>query len=114
MRTTCQIICAVKDNKPVEHEELRLALLALNSIEHFSQHHLQDIIEAADDSPKSVAYRIAFAKSWMKRRFAYLKTDPIKYLGPAGIPGNPEHDESLTMAKSVFKKATGVDLDSED
>lgn len=112
MRTTNQIICAVKDNEPVTHEELRLALLALNGIEHFIRKSLDDLIEAIESGKPKVLvdFRVAAAKDMRERMFRAGNTDPEKWLGPQNIPGNKEHDERLAWGKALFEKATGQKL----
>lgn len=113
MRSTVQIICAVKDNKPVEFEELRLALLALSSIEHFYSHELSGLVEAIDEGKPIGLLRLKsqFAKDLHERMFKAIKTDPRAWLGEHNIPGNPEHDERLAGAKRLFTKATGETLE---
>jgi hypothetical protein len=109
MRTTLEIIIAVKDNQPVTEQELKLALLAMSSIEHFVQGQLDALIEAVE-SGKSAKLRAALAKQMRETMFRAKKSDPEKWLGPENIPGNPKHDERLRWAKRLFKKVTGESI----
>ena len=109
MRSTLEIIIAVKESKPVEVEELRLALLALNSIDHFRSNSLNDLIEAIEENAKSIKLKANFAKDMRERMFQAIKTDPAKWLGPTGIPGNKEHDDFYRLAKDIAKKAIAVE-----
>ena len=112
MRTTNQIICAVKDNEPVTHEELRLALLALNGIQYFYKKCLDDLVAVVEGGKPKVLVdiRVAAAKDINERMFAAIKTDPEVWLGPQNIPGNKEHDDRLAWGKKLFEKATGETL----
>ncbi len=111
MRTTNEIIIAVKESQPVTAEELRMALLALNGIEHFTRQDLDRLIEAVDTGDfRQVKLRAVFAKSNRERMFQAVKTDPVKWLGPANIPGNPEYEQRMQWAKNLFEKATGEKL----
>lgn len=105
MRTTLEILIAVKESRPVEFEELRLALVALDSIHHFTGNALNDLIEAVEETPKASWVRAHFAKETRQRMFEALKTDPGIWLGPANIPGNPEHDKYYRMALAVARSA---------
>ena len=114
MRTTNQIICAVKDCQPVMEDELCLALLAMESIEFFVQDELGNLIEAIEkgQSPTLLRLRAKNAFKTIESMFRARKTEPDKWLGPAHTPGTPEHSAGVRMAKAVFKKATGIDLDA--
>lgn len=105
MRSTLDILIAVKENQPVTPEELRLALVALDSIHHFTKNSLNDIIEASEERPQTLALRIAFAKQTRESMFRAIKTDPSVWLGPENIPGNPEHDRRYRAALALAKKA---------
>lgn len=111
MRTTLEIIIAVKESQYVSFEELRLALMALSSIEHFEKNALDELIEAVeateplDSNGRAAKLRASFAKDTRERMFQALKSDPEKWLGPGGIPGTKEHDERYRAAIAVAKKA---------
>ena len=120
MRTTNEIVCAVKDCQPVTEEELRLALVALSAIDLFTRRdcgELVDQILAPCNEPglrlRAARLRAHGAKRALEDSFQALKTAPDKYLGPCHMPGTPEHAAGMRVAKAVFKKATGVDLDAQ-
>lgn len=105
MRSTLDIIIAVKESRPVEHEELRLALLALSSIDQFLGNSLNGLIEAIEEGKSSAKLKAHFAKDIRERMFQAMKQDPAVWLGPGGIPGTPEHDKRYRMALAVAKAA---------
>lgn len=109
MRTTNQIICAVQDCQPVTEHELQLALIALSGIEHFIRQELQELIEAVE-SDGAVRLRSQLAKRTIERMFQAIKTPPDKWLGPHSIPGTQEQKAAMATSRSIFKKATGIDL----
>ncbi len=110
MRSTLDIIIAVKESRPVEPEELRLALLALSSIDQFTKNSLDGLIGAIEEkAPRVVELKAHFAKQTRESMFQAMKRDPAAWLGPGGIPGNPEHDARLKVAKAVAR-AAGIDL----
>lgn len=112
MRSTLEIIIAVKDSQPVTHEELRLALLALNGIEHFVSHSHNDLIDAIEQGkpPALLKMKARLAADMRERLFQAMKKDPEQWLQPQNIPGNPEHDARLAWCKTIFEKATGEKL----
>jgi hypothetical protein len=106
MRTTLDILIVVKESRPVDPEELRMALLAMESIDHFNGNAFNNLIEAVDSGKRGVIeIRYAFAKETRERMFQVLKSDPVQYLGAGGIPGMPEHDSRYRTAKAVAKAA---------
>ncbi len=112
MRTTLQIILAVKESQNVTEEELKLALVALEGISYFYHHTAQDLVEAIEGK-KSQVYldlKAGFARKSFESMFKALKTAPDKWLGPANTPGTEEYKQRMGWAKSLFKKATGIDL----
>lgn len=95
MRSTCEVICAVKENKETTKEELKMALLVMNSTEYFLKGQLERTLDAIDGG-KDMLVKLAAgnAKQFMRTTLFNLhKGDPIKVLGPSGIPGNKEHDD---------------------
>ena len=110
MRTTNEIIIAVKESQPVTAEELRLALLASSSIEYFLKKSVRDLIEAIVEKKPSANLKAEFAKRTLDDMFQAGKTDPQKWLGPDNIPGNPGYDKRLEWGKRLFEKVTGEKL----
>lgn len=110
MRTTVEIIIAVKECQPVTEDELKLALLAQSGIEHFTREALLDLIEAIRTDKPTVKMKAEFAWGTADRMWNAGKKPPDEWLGPANIPGSPEYAERLAFGKALFKKATGIDL----
>lgn len=112
MRTTLEIIIAVKECQPVTEEEMKLALLAMSGIEHFIKKELMDLIQAIREDKPTVKMKAEFAWGTVERMWNAAKKPPDEWLGPDNIPGSPEFAARLKWGKALFKKATGVDLDS--
>jgi hypothetical protein len=118
MRTTNEIICAVKDCQPATDEELRLALVAMSGMYLLLQSSLYELAEAVGiDEGKTgpqplitARLRAHGAKRLLEDMFRAAKTPPDKWLGPAHTPGTPENKEQVRMARAVFKAATGREL----
>jgi hypothetical protein len=110
VRSTLEIIVAVKESQPVTETELRLALLALSSVGHFVEAELRSLADAVTADKPSAKMRAKFALETLERMFLACKKAPDEWLGPGGIPGNPEHDQRLKAGKALFKAATGQDL----
>lgn len=109
MRNTLEIIIAVKECESVTEEELKLALVAMSSIEYFVENELTELVEAilAD---KPIKLKAQFAKGTLERMFFAKKKSPDEWLGPDNIPGTPEQKANLALGKKIFKNATGLDL----
>lgn len=112
MKTTLETIRAVKECEQVTEEELRLSLCALSAIEHFLREDLIRLIEAIREGKPThlLKMKAEFAQGTIDRMFTALKTPPDKWLGPNNIPGTPENNERMRIAKNIFKKATGLEL----
>jgi hypothetical protein len=111
MRTTLEIIIAVTECQPVTEDELKLALMAMSSIEHFLKQELLGLIEAIREGKPTVKMRAEAAWGTVERMWNAAKKPPDEWLGPTNIPGNAEHSARLKRGKALFKKATGIDLD---
>lgn len=112
MRSTIEIICAVKDNKPVTEEELRLCIVVMATTEHIIKRALQKLINAiiADKPATHLKVRAEFASCTIERMFAAVKEPPTEWLSTEDIPWTPESAARREWAKAVFKSATGIDL----
>lgn len=110
MRTTVEIIIAVKECQPVTEDELKLALLAQSGIEHFIRTALLDLIEAIREDKPTVKMKAEFAWGTVDRTWNAGKKPPDEWLGPDNIPGSAEYAARLKFNKALFKKATGIDL----
>ena len=112
MRTTNEIIIAVKDCEPVTDQELKLALVAMAGIQYFLKSDLQTLVDLSlGDAPSGrIKMRAEFAKQTIDRMFKAIKTPPDKWLGEDGIPGTEANRSRMEMGKAIFKAATGQDL----
>ncbi len=105
MRSTVEIICAVQDRRPVTEEELRLALLAMSGIDYVVERSLRQLAADVVGGRTSIArFRATDAEPLLARMFAARKADPALWLGPAGIPGHPEHDDFHSAALRLLDR----------
>ena len=110
MRSTLQIIIAVKEQRPATEEELRLCVVALSAMQTMDHMQTRQLIEAVLDGRGSAKFRAECMRREAEIRFKSLKMPVEEYLGPDNIPGTPENGRLVSMAKNVFKQATGEDL----
>jgi hypothetical protein len=110
LRTTLEIIIAVKDRQPVTARELELALLAMSGIERFEMQALLGLIKAVRDSSPDVKTTAELAWGTADRMWNAAKKPPDEWLGPGNIPGTPEQAERLRWGKAVYRAATGEEL----
>ena len=107
MRSTNQILCDVKEGTDVDKEELRMALLVLDSICFFNHTKFRNLLKgglAADlvvkqSFPEANANLGVPVDEWNA-----LRADPIEYLGPDHIPGTAEYERIHSIAKKMFDK----------
>lgn len=108
MRSTNDILCDVKDNIPVDPEELRMALLVMDSLNFFNHGRLKRFCQgglAAEMTLKEfpgVCADLGVSKS----EYDAMKMDPLEYLGLDHIPGTPEWERFHTIANNILKKVT--------
>lgn len=107
MRSTLDIIIAVKECQPVSEQELRLAVVALSAMESMDQRALRDLAECVVEGKPSAKLKAQFLLQETETRFKSRKMPVDQYLGPGDIPGTPENSERLRVAKAIYKKATG-------
>ena len=112
MRSTNQIMIAVKECESCTEEELRLCITSLEARLYFAEKAADDMAEAIDGS-RGAKFRAGFWKNEAESRFQSMKMPVDEYLGPGNTPGTPEQAERLRISKAIFKKATGMEL-SED
>lgn len=110
MRSTLEIILAVKGQQPATDEELRLAVVALSAMETMDQMSMRKLAEAVQDGKPTAKFLAGCALREAEIRFKSMKMPVDQYLGPSNIPGTPENTANVKMAKAIFKKATGQDL----
>lgn len=111
MRSTAAIICAVKERQDVTVEELRLALLVLNSTEYFLKGKLLRLIDAAN---KGKDFLIELARGdadtvVRETLFNLHKADPEVCLGPDNLPGSPIHDARYAAGLRLIDKLLAKD-----
>jgi hypothetical protein len=104
MRSTLEIIIAVKESQPATEEELRLALLVMSSIDHFVRHDLHELAEAVEAGRLSATWRAKEAMGTLERMFHARKQDPREWLGPDNIPGNPAYEQRYRAAMRLLEK----------
>ena len=110
MRSTLEIIIAVKESQPVTEDELKLALLVMSSVDYFLTNDLRQLADAVKADKPSAKMRAGFADGTLERMLAGKKKSPDEWLGPTNTPGNPEYERRLKAGKALFKAATGQDL----
>lgn len=111
MRTTNEIVIAVKECQPVSEEELRLAVASLSSINAFHSMQINKLIEAfGSGSELKLKLRLSALPGHRESMFQGAKAPMDKWLGAENTPGTPENKARLDWAKSVYKKATGEEI----
>ena len=106
-RTILQICTAVKDNEQdIGENELRLTIAALSAIQHFYRSTLIDIIEAIREDSANLKLKAEFAWGTYERMYNALNTPAAKWLGPENIPGTPEQQKRMRIAKAIYNKIT--------
>lgn len=106
MRCTAEILSDVKENLDVDKEELRLALLVLDSINFFNHGHLKRLLKGglAADLTKREFPGAHADLGISKTEYDCMKMDPNDYLGPDHIPGTPEWEKFHIIATRIFNK----------
>ena len=107
MRSTNEIIIALKECEPVEYDELRMACLVLNSLLFFSHNNTRRLLNGgiAAEITKKMEFPDAHADLGIsKTEYEAMKKDPVKWLGVDNIPGTPEYMERYKISKAIFNK----------
>jgi hypothetical protein len=107
MRSTRDIIVAVKESQPVTPDELRMALLVMSVVDAFTWRELYDLIEAVESDAAQAKMKATFAKGILERMYQAKKEDPETWLGPDHTPGSAEHDRWLRIGKRLLEKIEG-------
>lgn len=110
MRSTLEIIIAVKDCQPITEQELKIAIMVMSSINHFLEDELRELAKAVEGGKSSAKLRAGFANGTVERMLTARKKAPDEWLGMGNIPGTPEYAERLAGAKRLLEKATGQKL----
>ena len=108
MRSTNEIIIAIKENGPVDPEELRLACLVLESQLFFAHSNIRRLI--AGGIGEEIIMQLEFPDAYgelgiSKSEYDAMNMDPMEYLGPDHIPGTPEYEANYRISKKIFEKA---------
>lgn len=110
MRTINEIAEAVNSNAEATEEELRLALLSLDSIGRFAEQRMRDLVEEVErglngaNNEAALRIRLTIAKKHPEFYFKAVKLDPKTYLGPDGIPGSPGKQAMQKIALGLYRK----------
>ncbi len=110
MRSTLEIIVAVKESQPATEEELRLALVAMSAVDYFLEKELRGLAESVAEGKPTARMKAGLAIDLLGRIFDAKKQPPDEWLLPDNTPGTPEYQKRLEAGKRLFKKATGQDL----
>ena len=104
MRSTIEILCDVKDNVAVDKEELRMALLVLDSINFFNHNHLRRLLKGGVGAELTAnEFPDAYGELGIsKHEYQALRMDPIKYLGEDHIPGTASWARIHKIANNVL------------
>lgn len=110
MRSTCEIIADIKDGKEVPYEELKMACLVQSFLLFQYQNDVKNLLKGGiaaeltehsyySDQKTSSTERGISSVYWNG-----IKADPVKFLGPAHIPGTPEYEKRYKVSMAVFNK----------
>jgi hypothetical protein len=104
VRSTLEIIIAVKECAPVTEEELKLALIVMCNVEHFVRRDLTALAQAVKGGRPSVKLIAASAEKTLESMFYARKKDPAEWLGPADTPGTEEFRRRYAGAKALLAR----------
>ncbi len=114
MRSTNDIMIAVRECDPCTDNELRLCITSLQARLYFAEKAADDMVEAieaaVDGKAASAKLRAGFWRNEAEMRFQSIKMPVDEYLGPGNTPGTPEYAERLSLSKAIVKQATGMEL----
>ena len=115
MRSTNEIIIALKECEHVEYEELRMACLVLNNLLFFSHNNTKRLLKGgtAAEITKKMEFPDAHADLGIsKTEYEATRNDPVEWLGANNIPGTPEYMERYKISKAIFNKVMNGDVES--
>lgn len=110
MRATCEIIADVKDGKEVPYEELKLACIVQSFLLFQYQNDVKNLIKGGIAAELTLQGKYSDIKTSSKERgissdyWNGIKADPVKYLGPAHIPGTPEYEKRYAVSRKLYEK----------
>lgn len=109
-RSQLELAIAVKDGGLVSEQDLRLALLASESMLWFVDHQLRELAEAVVDDAgpggriRRSSFYAAEALNLLHRIFNARKAPPAQWLGPDNTPGAPGYEARYAGAKRLLHK----------
>ena len=115
MRSTNEIIIALKECEHVEYEELRMACLVLDSLLFFSHNNIERLLKGgiAAEITKELEFPDAYADLGIsKTEYDAMKKDPVEWLGVDNIPGTIGYLERYKISKAIFNKVVNDDVES--
>ena len=106
MRSTSEIIAAIKDSEPVDYEELRMACLVLDSLLFFAHGNLRRLLAGGLGAELTkMDFPDAYAELGIsKQEYEAWGKDPVEYLGKEHIPGTQEYDQHYRISKKIFER----------
>lgn len=114
MRSTSEILSDVKDNVDVSKEELRMALLVLDSVNFFNHKRLKLLIsgEVGAELTKRDFPGACAELGISDLELQAMKMDPIKYLGESHIPGTEAWKDFHRLGEKVLQKVMNLQKES--
>lgn len=113
-RSLSEIIEEVKTNKRPAYDELRYAVLALESLRWFTLSALRDLAEYERAHPDKVGFLIHSAGWQLEEDFQRVKramrSQPKNWVGKDNDPENPEYQKFHAMAIKLAEKALAGEL----
>ena len=104
MRSTIEILIDVKDNIDVDKEELRMALLVLDSLSFLNRNHFKRLLKGGIGAELTATeFPDAYGELGIsKHEYQALRMDPIQYLGEDYIPGTESWSRIHKIANNIL------------
>ena len=97
-----EIIETVKENKIVNYDDLKYALLSIDALWQFDSRTIQDLATRYKDS-KIYTSEFAWKESFRRNKTA-LNQDPKTFVGWNNDPANPEYQKRRKTAIKIIDK----------
>ena len=106
MRSTAEIIIAIKDCEEVSIEELKMACLVEDALLFFAHGNIRRLLKGGIGAELTrKEFPDAHADLGIsKHEYEAMKKDQIEYLGVDHIPGTPEYNARYEISKKILKK----------
>lgn len=106
MRSTNDIIAAIKDGEAVEYEELRMACLVMDALLFFAHGNIRRLLAGGIGAELTIKdFPDAHADLGIsKQEWEAMRKDPIEYLGRDHIPGTSEYESRYKVSKALFNR----------